>query len=48
LLTEEEAKRFTAETINRPVWFRIAENYGKYYILMFYDNKYNEANGEDL
>jgi len=48
LLTEEEAKRSAAETINRPVWFRIAENYGKYYILMFYDNKYNEANGEDL
>ena len=48
LLTEEDAKRSAEETINRPVWFRITENYGKYYILMFYDNKYNEANGEDL
>ena len=32
----------------RPVWFRIRENYGEYYISMFYDNEYNHANGEDL
>ena len=30
------------------VWFCIAEFQGKYYIYMYYDNKYNEANGEDL
>lgn len=33
---------------SKSVWFMISEEYGKYYILMFYDNKYNEANGEDL
>ena len=32
----------------RPVWFRISEYYGKYYISMFYDNEYNHSNGEDL
>lgn len=30
------------------VWFMIDENKGNYRIIMFYDNKYNEANGEDL
>lgn len=30
------------------VWFIISEDYGKYYISMFYDNVYNQANGEDL
>lgn len=33
---------------NRSVWFTIVERYGKYCIAMFYDNKYNQANGEDL
>lgn len=32
----------------RPVWFMISEFYGKYYIIMYYDNEYNHANGEDL
>lgn len=32
----------------RPVWFKISNYYGKYYITMFYDNEYNRANGEDL
>lgn len=32
----------------KPVWFRICENYGEYYITMYYDNEYNHANGEDL
>lgn len=30
------------------VWFMIGEFYGKYRIAMYYDNKYNEADGEDL
>lgn len=30
------------------VWFTIGNYQGKYYIIMYYDNKYNEANGEDL
>ena len=34
---------------NKVVWFRIRElNYGQYYIVMYYDNEYNHANGEDL
>ena len=32
----------------KPVWFRIWESYGEYYITMYYDNEYNHANGEDL
>ena len=32
----------------KPVWFRICESYGEYYITMFYDNENNHANGEDL
>ncbi len=32
----------------RLVWFKIVERYGKYYIVMYYDNEYNSANGEDL
>lgn len=34
--------------INRMVWFMISEQYGKYYIALYYDNLYNQANGEDL
>lgn len=30
------------------VWFKIFEYYGNYRIVMYYDNKHNEANGEDL
>lgn len=33
---------------NKSVWFMICEKYGKYYIMMFYDNCLNQANGEDL
>ena len=33
---------------NRVVWFMIDESYGKYGILMFYDNRANKASGEDL
>ena len=32
----------------RPVWFRICEHSGKYYIAIFYDNENNRAKGEDL
>lgn len=35
--------------MNRLVWFMINEaGYDKYQILMFYENGYNKANGEDL
>lgn len=33
---------------NNSVWFMINEKYGKYKILMYYDNLYNQANGDDL
>lgn len=37
-------------SFNKQVWFTIAEGsgYGKYHIIMFYENKLNQANGEDL
>lgn len=30
------------------VWFMISEHYGRYGILIFYDNKKNQADGEEL
>lgn len=30
------------------VWFMINENYGKYSVMIHYENGYNQANGEDL
>ncbi len=36
------------EMFNRTVWFTIGKQYGEYYIIMFYDNIYNQANGDDL
>jgi len=30
------------------VWFTILEKYGRYSIAMYYENRYNEASGEDL
>ena len=32
----------------KSVWFKISEHARKYYICMYYDNEYNEANGEDF
>lgn len=34
--------------LNKSVWFMINEHLGEYRIIMYYDNQYNEANGEDL
>ena len=34
--------------MKKPVWFYIDKFGGKYYIVMYYDNEYNRANGEDL
>lgn len=43
------AMRISMDMIfKKPVWFRICECYGEYYITMYYDNEYNRANGEDL
>ena len=32
----------------KSVWFMIDERYGKYRLLLFYDNGYNQASGDDL
>lgn len=46
---DEFIKHRVQQTIMKPVWFMISEgSYNKYYILMYYDNEYNRANGEDL
>lgn len=34
--------------MNRTVWFMINKQYERYFILMYYDNCLNQANGEDL
>lgn len=48
----EVMQKETAEVLNnvtkKLVWFTIGNMYGKYYITMFYENGYNEANGSDL
>ncbi|MGP1417553.1 MAG: hypothetical protein ACTTKM_03915 [Prevotella fusca] len=33
---------------NRIVWFTIAEEYGEYYIAIYYENDRNASHGEDL
>ncbi len=38
----------TEMMLMKPVWFRICESYGKYSIVMYYDNEYNRSHGEDL
>ena len=40
--------KYDLQNLNKFVWFMIAERVGRYYICMFYDNEYNQANGEDL
>ena len=54
--TEEMRQEFREATfsymmdlyLKNSVWFMINERFGKYYIIMYYDNGYNQANGEDL
>lgn len=51
-LTSEQQAELTKHSmeisLKKPVWFVIEDYYGKYYIILFYDNEYNRANGEDL
>jgi len=56
-LTEEQeydlkiklALQYTFEMFEKKsVWFKIGEDFGDYRIIMYYDNGYNQANGEDL
>jgi uncharacterized protein (UPF0333 family) len=46
LLLQLVKERINSE--NKRVWFMIDEEYGKYRILMFYENGYNEAKGKGL
>lgn len=50
--TEEIRSAILASSYNlmtkKSVWFLIADSYGKYCIVMYYDNEYNAAQGEDL
>lgn len=41
-------KEYVMPCQNKSVWFMIGGDAGNYKILMYYDNKYNQANGEDL
>lgn len=44
-----EMVNFVTQYISKKaVWFMINERLGKYCITMYYDNEYNNANGEDL
>lgn len=48
LLREEYFNQLKEKAIKKIVWFTISEEYGSYYIIIYYDNLYNQANGEDL
>lgn len=45
---EMETNYVRDKVTKKPVWFMIGEYYGKYYIIIYYDNEYNRAQGEDL
>ncbi len=57
-LTDKEKERIgdlivemfseSMNSINKQVWFMINEDYGKYSIVIYYDNAYNKANGKGL
>lgn len=48
-IAQMEAANIAFEMMEKKlVWFIISENYGQYYITMFYDNEYNHSDGEDL
>ena len=43
-----ELAKESVNSLYKQVWFMIDENYGKYRILIYYDNEYNKANGNGL
>lgn len=56
-MSEEEANQailslsfeyLREKVFHKTVWFVIDESFGMYKILLYYDNKLNQANGEDL
>ena len=45
----EKVKHKLIATVTKSVWFTISEHLsGGYFIMMYYDNEYNRAKGEDL
>ncbi len=48
IFSRETWKVVTEMMEKKLVWFIISENYGQYFITMFYDNEYNHSDGEDL
>lgn len=47
-ILDASIKFFLSLYIDNSVWFMINERYGRYGILLYYDNNRNRANGEDL
>lgn len=47
-IVQIEMKEILNNAYKKLVWFTIGNMYGKYYITMFYENGYNEADGSDL
>lgn len=43
-----ELAKESVNSLYKQVWFMIDENYGKYRIVIYYDNEYNKANGNGL
>jgi hypothetical protein len=49
IIQEESLKLMMEMVPNKSVWFMINDRgVDRYNILMYYDNEYNRANGEDL
>ena len=50
ILTESDLPKeeYQQRYENKLVWFTISEFRGEYHIVMYYENRYNMANGEDL
>ena len=46
--SEEEKSKLIDNTEKKSVWFMINSRYGRYNIVMYYDNEYNHSDGEDL
>jgi len=44
----EETIKVSVDELNKRVWFMIKEDYGEYRIVIFYENVYNEASGNEL
>lgn len=47
-ILDASIKFFLSLYIDNSVWFMINERYGRYGILLYYDNNRNRANGEEL